>query len=63
MKVVYIIGGILFGLFGIAQLLQLLGLLGIGFSIAGIGFTIFGGVLSYLCFKRAFAPATKPLSQ
>lgn len=53
MKVIYILGGILFGLFGIAQLLQLFGLIGIGFSIAGVGFTILAGVLSYLCFKKA----------
>ena len=57
MKVVYIIGGVLFGLFTFAQVLQLLGLIGIGFSVAGIGITIFGGVFTYLCFKKAFAPA------
>ena len=55
MKIAYIIGGVLLALFAVAQLLQLLGIIGIGFSIAGIGFTIIGGVLSFLCFKKAFA--------
>ena len=57
MKIGYIIGGVLCGLFGVAQLLQLLGLFGVGFSLSGIGFTILGGVCSYLCFKQAFAPS------
>ena len=58
MKALNIIGGVLFALFGIAQLLQLLGLIGVGFSIARVGFTILGFVLSFLCFKRAFATPT-----
>ena len=60
MKTGYIIGGVLCGLFGVAQLLQLLGLIGVGFSIAGIGLTILGGVGSFLCFKKAFAPPNQP---
>ena len=56
MKVGYIIGGVLLGLFALAQLLQLLGLFGVGFSLPGIGFTILGGVFSYICFEKAFAP-------
>jgi len=55
MKIGYIIGGVLLGLFAVAQLLQLLGLIGIGFSIPGIGFTILGGVGSFLLFQKAFA--------
>lgn len=55
MKIAYILGGVLLGLFAIAQLLQLCGLFGIGFSVAGIAFTIFGGVGSFLCFQKAFA--------
>jgi hypothetical protein len=55
MKTLYIIGGVLFALFAFAQLLQLLGLIGVGSSIAGVGFTILGGVLSYLCFAKALS--------
>ena len=60
MKIVCIIGGVLFGLFAVAQLLQLLGLIGIGFSLGGIAFTIIGGLLSFLCFKKAFALPNRP---
>ncbi len=56
MKALYIIGGVLCGLFSFAQLLQLMGLIGVGFNVAGIGFTIVGGVLSYVCFRKAFEP-------
>lgn len=53
MKAVYIVLGVIFGLFALAQLLQLLGILGIGFSIAGVGLTLLGGVLSFVCFRKA----------
>lgn len=59
MKALYIFGGILFGLFTLAQLLQLVGVIGVGFSIAGVGLNIFGGLLSYLCFKKAAALPTQ----
>ena len=53
-KTGYIIGGFLLGLLAFAQLLQLFGVIGVGFSLAGIGFTILGAVGSYLCFQKAF---------
>ncbi len=55
MNIGFLVLGILSGLFAVAQLLQLAGLIGIGFSIAGVGFTILGGVGSFLCFQKAFA--------
>jgi len=54
MKIGFILLGVLTGLFAIAQFLQLLGLIGVGFSIAGIVFTLLGGVASAACFKKAF---------
>ena len=60
MKVVLIIVGILAALFGVAQLLKLVGVFGVGFSIPGIGFTILGFLVSFLCFQRVFRkPAAK----
>ena len=51
----FILLGVLTGLFAIAQFLQLLGLIGVGFSPAGVAFTLLGGVASAACFKKAFA--------
>lgn len=56
MKIGFIFLGVITGLFAIAQFLQLLGLIGAGFSLAGVAFTLLGGVASATCFKKAFAP-------
>ncbi len=55
MKVLLIIGGVLFGAFGGAQVLQLMGVFGTGkFTIAGVGLAFLGAALSLACFKSAF---------
>ncbi|MCG8508054.1 MAG: hypothetical protein MI741_02390 [Rhodospirillales bacterium] len=56
MKILLIVIGVLAGLFAVAQFLQLLGVFGVGFSIPGVAFTILGGVIAFLCLKKAFAP-------
>ena len=51
-----IVIGVCAGLFGLAQLLQLLGIIGIGFSIFGIVITAASFAVSAVCFKNAFSP-------